>query len=186
MQHTTQLMLACMHAGTTKPHLKQLVTIEIFQPQGCGCGLWLKMAAKAAGATSARRSVVITNILLNISFGIGIVMLNKLIYVQQKFPNVTLTFIHFVMTSIALRICVWLNIFAPKSLSLKQVFPLSASFCGFVVFTNLSLQNNTVGTYQLAKVLTTPVIVCIQASLYHKKFSTRIKLTLVSGCIVVM
>ncbi len=107
-------------------------------------------------------------------------MLNKLIYVQQQFPNVTLTLVHFVMTSIALKICVWFNIFQPKALSLKQVFPLSASFCGFVVFTNLSLQNNTIGTYQLAKVLTTPVIMCIQGLFYDKSFSTRIKLTIVS------
>ena len=28
--------------------------------------------------------------------------------------------------------------------------PLALSFCGFVVFTNLSLKYNTVGTYQVA------------------------------------
>ncbi len=145
-------------------------------PQGV-C-LFEKMAADMKGDSSF---LVVFYILSNISLGIGIVMLNKLIYVQQQFPNVTLTLVHFVMTSGALQICVWLNIFRPKPLTLKQVFPLSASFCGFVVFTNLSLQNNAIGTYQLAKVLTTPVIVCIQASLYKKTFSTRIKLTLVSN-----
>ena len=138
------------------------------------------MAATRGGKTAASTSAVVFNIIFNISSGIGIVMLNKLIYVHHQFPNVTLTLIHFLMTSLGLQICVWLEIFSPKKLYLKQVFPLSASFCGFVVFTNLSLQNNTIGTYQLAKVLTTPLIVAIQASLYNKKFSTRIKLTLVS------
>lgn len=36
--------------------------------------------------------------------------------------------------------------------------------CRFVVFNNLSLQYNTVGFYQLMKVLTTPVVVVLQVS----------------------
>ena len=44
--------------------------------------------------------------------------------------------------------------------------PISAAFCGFVVFNNLSLQYNAVGTYQLMKVLTTPVVVALQFLLY--------------------
>ncbi|XP_077982044.1 solute carrier family 35 member E3-like isoform X2 [Glandiceps talaboti] len=59
------------------------------------------------------------------------------------------------------------------------MIPLSLTFCGFVVFTNLSLQNNTVGTYQLAKAMTTPTILLIQRTFYEKKYSTRIKLTLI-------
>ena len=62
-----------------------------------------------------------------------------------------------------------------------KVVPLSLAFCGFVVFTNLSLQNNTVGTYQLAKALTTPTIVAIHTVFYNKSYSTQIKLTVVSS-----
>jgi solute carrier family 35 protein E3 len=60
------------------------------------------------------------------------------------------------------------------------MMPLAFAFCGFVVFTNLSLQNNTVGTYQVAKVMTTPCIILIQIFFYKKEFMLRVKLTLVS------
>lgn len=91
----------------------------------------------------------------------------------------TLTCIHFVTTFLGLVICQHLRVFNVKSLPILQVLPLSVTFCGFVVFTNLSLQQNTVGTYQLFKVLTTPVIIGVQSYAYGTKFSTRIKLTLV-------
>ncbi|KAG2469385.1 CPSF6 factor, partial [Polypterus senegalus] len=72
-----------------------------------------------------------------------------------------------------------MDIFAPKSLQPSKIFLLALSFCGFVAFTNLSLQNNTIGTYQLAKAMTTPVIIVIQTVYYKKTFSTKIKLTLI-------
>ena len=94
----------------------------------------------------------------------------------------TLTLIHFTVTSLGLQICAWMDVFSPKRLLIKRTLPLAASFCGFVVFTNLSLQNNTVGTYQLAKALTTPVILFIQAIFYSKSVSLSVKLTVVSFC----
>jgi len=39
--------------------------------------------------------------------------------------------------------------FTPKSLPYTAVLALSVSFCGFVVLTNLSLQMNSVGFYQV-------------------------------------
>ena len=119
-------------------------------------------------------------IILNLVSAIGIVFINKFIYVQYGFPSMTLTLIHFIITSMGLQICAWLDVFSPKRLMIKKTLPLAASFCGFVVFTNLSLQNNTVGTYQLAKALTTPVILFIQAIFYGKSVSCNVKLTVVS------
>lgn len=91
----------------------------------------------------------------------------------------TLTCIHFVTTFIGLRLCVLCDVFKPKRLSVLRVLPLSLAFCGFVVFTNLSLQNNTVGTYQLAKAMTTPVIVAIHTVFYNREYSFQIKLTVI-------
>ena len=82
--------------------------------------------------------------------------------------------------ALGLQICAWMDIFAPKRLIISKILPMSASFCGFVVFTNLSLQSNTVGTYQLAKAMTTPVILFLQAVIYQKSSSLTIKLTVVS------
>lgn len=117
---------------------------------------------------------------LNLVSAIGIVFLNKLIYVRYQFPSMSLTLTHFVATSAILHLCVLLKGFTPKKLNLLKVAPLSLSFCGFVVLTNLSLQFNTVGTYQLAKAMTTPVILLLQSVFYGKQSSTKIRLTVVS------
>lgn len=124
---------------------------------------------------------IAAGLLFNLLVSICIVFLNKWIYVHHGFPNMSLTLVHFVVTWLGLYICQKLDIFAPKSLQPSKLLLLALSFCGFVVFTNLSLQNNTIGTYQLAKAMTTPVIIAIQTFCYQKSFSTRIRLTLVSS-----
>ncbi|XP_006006636.1 solute carrier family 35 member E3 [Latimeria chalumnae] len=122
---------------------------------------------------------IVTGLFVNLFASICIVFLNKWIYVHYGFPNMTLTLVHFIVTWLGLYICQKLDVFAPKSLQPSKLLLLALSFCGFVVFTNLSLQNNTIGTYQLAKVMTTPVIIIIQTFYYKKSFSTKIKLTLI-------
>lgn len=125
------------------------------------------------------RGRLAAGLLVNLAASICIVFLNKWLYVRMGFPNLSLTLVHFAVTWLGLYVCQSLGVFAPKSLRPRQILSLALSFCGFVVFTNLSLQNNTVGTYQLAKAMTTPVIVLIQSVAYGKTFATRIKLTLV-------
>ncbi|KAF3859682.1 hypothetical protein F7725_022081 [Dissostichus mawsoni] len=122
---------------------------------------------------------LIAGLLVNLLSSICIVFINKWIYVHYGFPNMTLTLVHFVVTWLGLYVCQKMDIFAPKSLPIRSIVWLALSFCGFVAFTNLSLQNNAIGTYQLAKAMTTPVIILIQTTYYKKTFSTKIKLTLV-------
>lgn len=122
---------------------------------------------------------IASGLLVNLVASICIVFINKWIYVHHGFPNMSLTLIHFVVTWLGLFLCQRMGVFCPKSLPTSKVLLLALSFCGFVVFTNLSLQNNTIGTYQLAKVMTTPVIILIQTLWYGKTFSLRIKLTLI-------
>ncbi|XP_003972777.1 solute carrier family 35 member E3 [Takifugu rubripes] len=122
---------------------------------------------------------IIACLLINLLSSICIVFINKWIYMHYGFPNMTLTLIHFVVTWLGLYICQKMDIFSPKRLPIRKIVLLALSFCGFVAFTNLSLQNNSIGTYQLAKTMTTPVIIIIQTTYYKKTFSTKIKLTLV-------
>lgn len=125
-------------------------------------------------------SRIISGLLINLFSSICIVFINKWIYVHYSFPNMTLTLVHFVSTWLGLYVCNKMNMFSPKRLPIRRIVWLALSFCGFVAFTNLSLQNNSIGTYQLAKAMTTPVIILIQTTYYNKTFSTKIKLTLVS------
>ncbi|KAF4522134.1 hypothetical protein B566_EDAN012596 [Ephemera danica] len=129
-------------------------------------------------STDRRLFVTSTYIVFNILSSICIVLLNKWVYVHVGFPNITLTLIHFIVTALGLRICQGLNVFQVKTVPIKEMIPLAFSFCGFVVFTNLSLQNNTIGTYQIAKVMTTPCIIAIQMYFYDKHFTMPVKLTL--------
>jgi len=114
----------------------------------------------------------------NVVFSITIILLNKWIYSHRIFPNITLSMVHFVVTFLGLCICERLNFFDVKSVHLNQLIVLALCFCGFVVFTNLSLEYNSVGTFQVAKMLTTPGVVLIQAAYYGKHFSIPVKLTL--------
>ncbi|XP_068162740.1 solute carrier family 35 member E3 [Antennarius striatus] len=127
---------------------------------------------------SANRRIA-AGLLVNLLSSICIVFLNKWIYVRYGFPNMTLTLVHFLITWLGLFLCHQMDVFTPKRLQVRRIVWLALSFCGFVVFTNLSLQNNSIGTYQLAKAMTTPAIILIQTSFYKKTFSPRIKLTLV-------
>ena len=72
-----------------------------------------------------------------------------------------------------------MNTFVRKTVPILKVLPLSVAFCAFVVFTNLSLEYNTIGTYQLFKVLTTPVVALISWQYYKTKYSKMVVATLI-------
>jgi solute carrier family 35 protein E3 len=143
-----------------------------YSPSGYSVPHKYKMAAPS-------QSFVALCLFLNICCSIVIVLINKWIYTHYGFPNVTLTCIHFIVTTIGLLICHQFNVFQHKRLPVVGMLPLACTFCGFVVFTNLSLETNTVGTYQLIKSLTTPCIMLIQTQFYQKKFSLPVQLTVV-------
>ena len=110
----------------------------------------------------------------NLASSIGIVLANKAVFTRHGFAFGTfLTLLHFATTFAGLLLCAALGIFSVKRVSVARVLPLSLAFCGFVVLTNLSLQHNSVGFYQMAKVLTTPCVVLLQWALYGQSFSRR-------------
>ena len=83
-------------------------------------------------------------------------------------PHRKLTAFHFLATFAGLGISAAFGLFSKVRLSVIRVLPISLAFCGFVVFNNLSLQYNNVGVYQLLKVLTTPMIVFLDAVLNRR------------------
>jgi len=66
---------------------------------------------------------------------------------------------------------------------LSHTFIHSHTLPSFVVFNNLSLQYNSVGFYQLMKVLTTPVVVVLQNFMYGVDLPAQLKLALVPVCL---
>ncbi|CAF0737932.1 unnamed protein product [Didymodactylos carnosus] len=122
---------------------------------------------------------VITGCAINILSSIGIIFLNKYIFKKCHIKTMTLTAIQMLFTSVGLLICLQFNTFTRKQIPIQKVLPLSIAFCGFVVFTNLSLEYNTIGTYQLFKVLTTPVVALISWYHYKTKYSRAVALTLI-------
>jgi len=121
---------------------------------------------------------ILIGLFLNLTCSLTIVLINKWLFSIAKFPSITLTCCHFFATSIGVYICYVFKIFEKKHVRIFDVLPLAFTFCGFVVFTNLSLMKNSVGTYQLAKTLTTPMIIYIQTRYYAKDFSYNIKLSM--------
>ncbi len=85
-----------------------------------------------------------------------IIFFSHRIYVKHHFPNLTLTTINFFMTFILLLFCLKAKLFTFMRLPILYMVPISACFGGFIAFSNLSLQYNTVGTYQLIKLQVTP------------------------------
>ncbi|CAF1191600.1 unnamed protein product [Rotaria sordida] len=122
---------------------------------------------------------VIAGCASNILSSIGIIFLNKYIFSHCQIKTMTLTAIQMAFTSLGLIICLQMNTFVRKSVPIIKVLPLAIAFCAFVVFTNLSLEHNTIGTYQLFKVLTTPVVALISWQYYKTKYSRMVIATLI-------
>ena len=75
---------------------------------------------------------------------------------KHHFPNLTLTTLNFFITFLLLLLCVRAKLVTYVHLPIFSMLPVSACFGGFIAFSNLSLQYNTVGTYQLIKLQVTP------------------------------
>jgi len=147
----------------------------------------VEKSAPADPNKSSTYDLVPFYLFLNASSSICIVFANKYLFEYYNFAFGTLlTFLHFLTTYFGLELCCFFGMFERKHVDIMKVIPLCGSFCGFVVLTNLSLQYNSVGFYQLMKVLTTPVIVFLQTLFYNETFSFQIKLSLIIICLGVI
>lgn len=69
----------------------------------------------------SRKLLTTCYLILNVFFSIIIVLLNKWLYVQIEFPNMTLSMIHFVITFLGLIICEQFDVFCIKNVPLKEM-----------------------------------------------------------------
>jgi len=123
---------------------------------------------------------------VNFLSSVGIVWANKMVFNKGFACPTSLTILHFVSTFLGLAVCARIGLFQVKKIPLVSVVPISTVFAGFVLFNNLSLKLNAVGTYQLLKVLTTPTIVAIQFFFYRTSLSKSKILSLMPICLGVV
>ena len=91
---------------------------------------------------------------------------------------------HFAATAVVLYIATRLpfDLFKAVWLPFWHTLPISAFFAGFLLLGNLSLALNTVGFYQLAKIMTTPSVVFLNFVIFRKRISGIMLLSIFSVC----
>lgn len=126
-------------------------------------------------------------IVLNIASTVVLVFLNKWIFRDPQLKNMQISFAmwHFTCTSIVLYIASRspFNLFVPVRLPFLQMIPLCSFFAGFLILGNLSLAYNSIGFYQLAKIMTTPCVALLQYFFLSKSISLATMGALASVCI---
>ena len=134
------------------------------------------IAAAAESGVENVRGDGLFHCLFNIVSVTGIVFVNKLVFASGfKFP-VTLTFFHIVVTALGMRIFRRAGFFELVNLKVARVAPLALAYNGYVILSNASLAYNSVGFYQIAKILNTPCLMLIERLVYGKESSIQVKL----------
>ncbi|CAF0806689.1 unnamed protein product [Adineta ricciae] len=130
-------------------------------------------------STASNKTCFCSTLVFTINFvsSILIINLSKWIYVKHHFPNLTLTTINFFTSFALLYLCLLAKLFTYKRLPIIRMLPVSACFAGFIAFGNLSLQYNTVGTYQLIKLQVTPTVMLISWLYFKSRYSLPIVLS---------
>jgi len=92
---------------------------------------------------------------------------------------------HFTATGLVLFISTRAPFRAFKAIRLNpwQMLPVCAFFAGYVVLGNLSLTLNSIGFYQLSKVMTTPTVVLINFVLFRKMVTRWMLAAILVTCI---
>ncbi|GMI26488.1 hypothetical protein TeGR_g8017 [Tetraparma gracilis] len=141
----------------------------------------------ASGTIFGFDPTTVTLMAFNFVSAVGIVFANKYVFHVYNYNFACfVTSLHFVVTTLGGRICLAFDLYQVKKLNHMDVLPITASFCCFVVFNNLSLQHNSVGFYQLMKVLTTPVVVVLQRVFFDIHVETQLQACLGVICMGVV
>lgn len=124
---------------------------------------------------------------LNFVSSTAIVVTNKIAMDKYGFKfATTLTCFHLICTFIFLLMSSKLGLFEIKRLPVRDVSKLAAGTMGFICLTNLSLQFNSIGFYQVMKVMTTPTVVVIESLFYQKYLENNLKISLLPVCMGVI
>lgn len=111
----------------------------------------------------------------SIAASVSLILLNKIVMNKFQFKYVmALSAFHFLATAAFSRISASFGLFVPKRHSMPPIVVFAVAFAGTasVVFMNLSLHKNSVGFYQMTKLL------CIPYMVAHTRFVKGTKISL--------
>lgn len=135
---------------------------------------------RLASHSGGESMLITTGIAGNVVTTVGIILVNKYLFnVLQFHFMATLTCLHFITTSLGMQLLLYLGYFEYKPRPLLKVLPVALGCVGSVAFGNLSLATNSVGFYQLAKLLCIPVTLMAEYALYRSIASARMIASLV-------
>ncbi|KAH0536942.1 hypothetical protein FGG08_006207 [Glutinoglossum americanum] len=130
--------------------------------------------------------ITIFCVFLNTVSTVGLVFLNKIILSDPQLRKMQVSFAmwHFTCTAAVLWIASHrpFDLFQPVRLPVVKMMPLCIFFAGFLILNNLSLTSNSVGFYQLAKIMTTPCVALFSYLLFRKTITLEAAISLVSLC----
>ena len=122
---------------------------------------------------------------LNFVSVVGVIALNKAAYQAGFTYATTLMCLHFIGTFLFVSALNRAGVFESKRISTKQYVLLGSLQMGSVVFVNLSLFYNTVGTYQVFKYKNTPATAITEYAWQSKLYQPKVYATLVVLCLCV-
>lgn len=123
---------------------------------------------------------VIVGVVGNILSVVGVVIMNKYITEKDGYNfMVFLSFLHFAFTSIGCRIMMIGGFFSWTPAPFSGVLPVAIGSLLSVAFMNLNLSYNSVGFYQLSKLMCIPVTLWIQYVAYNTTVSRSVQMTLI-------
>lgn len=124
---------------------------------------------------------------LNTVSTLGLVFLSKRAFEDEQLRACQLMVVmwHFTATGLVLAASTLgpFRAFKPVRLNVWNMLPVCGFFAGYVVLGNLSLTFNTVGFYQLSKVMTTPTVVLINFVLFRKMVTRYMLAAILVTCI---
>ena len=116
----------------------------------------------------------------NVTSSVTLVLLNKRVFSNGFYYPMTLSFFHFVFTIgfyEALRVC---GVYVRPEQQMPRFEKFKVAFAGFasIGFMNLSLTYNSVGFYQVTKLIMVPVTLAINSVVYSVTTNGKVKLSL--------
>lgn len=108
-------------------------------------------------------SSTLTVIVLNVLSTTGVITSNKLLMGRERFPFIiTGLCLNFCTTFMVLESSVRFGLFKPKGMPPRDRWLVAASAVLTILFNNASVEANSVGTYQISKLLIVPCIMVLE------------------------